>query len=442
MSKLKSIGVIGAGIMGIDIALQLNKEGYNVIILEGAPGIGGLAGSSQFGQYIWDKFYHVILPDDTFTINMIKDLGLEGELIWNETKTGFYINGRYYSISDTIEFIKFPALNIFEKMRLAVTILLGSFLKDYERLETIPVKDWLIRWSGRNTFNKIWLPLLKAKLGEEYKYTSAAFICATIKRLYGARKKGVKKETFGYVIGGYSRILEALKTKLLSEKTSLVTNFKIDKITQSINNELKVTSIDGKEMCFDYVICTLPSALAASICPELADIERERLSSIKYMGVLCVSLLIKKPMTPYYVTNISDNKIPFTGVIEITSLVDRSSFGGNSLVYLPKYLKSDDQIFSLSDQTLKENFINSLKIMQPMLMENDIIDSQVARAKYVISLPEIGYSRKLPSFQTSIKNLFIINSSYITDGTLNINETLKVSRSYLPKVLRIIKNEE
>jgi protoporphyrinogen oxidase len=442
MSKLKSIGVIGAGIMGIDIARQLNLEGYNVTILEGASEIGGLAGSSKFGSYIWDKFYHVILPDDTFTINMINDLGLEGELIWNETRTGLYINGCYYSISDVIEFIKFPVLNIFEKMRLAITILLGSFLKDYDRLENIPVKDWLIRWSGKNTFNKIWLPLLKAKLGEEYKYTSAAFICATIKRLYGARKKGIKKETFGYVIGGYSRILEALKTKLLSEKTSVATNFKVREIKQSINNELKVTSIEGKEMCFDYVICTLASVLTASICPELTDNERKRLLSIKYLGVLCVSLLIKKPLTPYYITNISDNKMPFTGIIEMTSLVNRSFFGGNSLVYLPKYLKSDDQIFNLSDQTLKENFINSLKIMQPMIKENDIIDIQVARAKYVISLPEIGYSKKLPPFETSIKNLFIINSSFITDGTLNINETLKVSRSYLPNVLRIIKYEE
>jgi hypothetical protein len=66
----------------------------------------------------------------------------------------------------------------------------------------------------------------------------------------------------------------------------------------------------------------------------------------------------------------------------------------------------------------------------------------VAKARYVITLPEMGYSKDLPSFKTSIKNLFVINSSFITDGILNVNETLKISASYLPEVLNIIRNEE
>jgi hypothetical protein len=76
------------------------------------------------------------------------------------------------------------------------------------------------------------------------------------------------------------------------------------------------------------------------------------------------------------------------------------------------------------------------------LKDEEIISCQVAKAKYVITLPEMGYSLHLPSFRTSVSKLFVINSSFITDGTLNVNETLKVADTYFPKVLNIIKNEE
>jgi protoporphyrinogen oxidase len=442
MNKKTTIGVIGGGIMGIDIARRLYREGYDVSILEGASEIGGLTTPSRFGDYTWDKFYHVILPDDTLTLGMIKELGLEGELIWNETKTGFFINDRYHSMSNLIEFLKFPALNIIDKFRLGVTILAGSYISNYERLETIPVTVWLKRWSGNKTFNKIWLPLLKAKLGDGYKFTSAAFICATIKRLYGARKSGSKKEVFGFVSGGYSHILESLKTKIKSENINTVTNFKVEKVKQNSDRDLTVTSIDGKEMIFNYVISSLPSFITATVCTDLSDSERESLKNIKYLGVVCVSLLLKKPLSPYYVTNITDDKIPLTGVIEMSALTGTSFFGGNSLVYLPKYVSSDDQMFNLSDETLKENFIGSLKLIQHSLKDEEIIFSQVAKAKFVITLPEMGYSSNLPSFKTSVKNLFVINSSFITDGTLNVNETLKVSATYFPKVLKSIRNEQ
>lgn len=437
-----SIGIIGGGIMGMDMALRLSRKGYKVSILEGAPDLGGLASVSKYGDYTWDKFYHVILKDDNYTLGMINELGLKNKIKWLETKTGFFVNNSYYSMSDIFEFLRFPTLNLIDKFRLGVTILVGSYVRNYERLELIPVTVWLKRWSGNNTFNRIWLPLLKGKLGEGYKSTSAAFICATIKRLNGARKKRAKKELFGYVNGGYYTILEAIKEKLFSENVELITNFKVDEIKQSPDQDLVVTTGDGKEMIFNYVISTLPSFITASICSKLSDFERKTLKSIKYLGVICVSLLLKKPLTPFYITNITDDNIPLTGVIEMTSLVDTAFFGGNSLVYLPKYVSSDDQMFNLPDKTLKETFISSLKMLQPSLKDEEIIDCQVAKARYVMTLPEMGYSKNLLSFRTTVKNLFIINSSYITDGTLNVNETLKVSASYLPGVLKIIENEE
>ncbi len=45
-------------------------------------------------------------------------------------------------------------------------------------------REWLRRWSGNSTYEKIWLPLLKAKLGDAYQRASASFIWAYIDRMY------------------------------------------------------------------------------------------------------------------------------------------------------------------------------------------------------------------------------------------------------------------
>lgn len=442
MAQRKKAGIIGAGILGIDIARKLAREGYDVTLIETSEIIGGLTVHTRIGGYLWDKFYHVVLPDDQLTIRMIKDIGLEDLLVWKETKTGFFVDGKYFSMSSISEFIKLPALNLFDKFRLGLTILAGSFITDYKRLESIPVSVWLRRWSGERTFTKIWQPLLKAKLGEDYKSVSAAFICATIKRLYGARKSGTKKEIFGYVKGGYYNILNRLKDKIIFEEIKILTDSRVNRITRSEKGLIKVELSQGITQDFDFVISTLPSPLCVAICPDLTESEKDKLARTRYMGVICLSVLLKRELSPYYITNVTDERINLTGIIEMTALVDKNHFGGNTLVYLPRYLNSEDPLFNETDQLIKERYLTSLKIIQPDLKDEEIIEFQVARARYVIAIPEMGYSNTLPSFTTSLANIFIINSSFITDGTLNVNETLKVSAKYLPEVLKLIKNED
>ena len=129
--------------------------------------------------------------------SLLDELGLEKEMQWVETRTGFYTNDKLYSMSNTVEFLKFPPLNLLDKFRLGATIFYASKIQDWKNLESIPVADWLKKLSGKRTFEKIWLPLLRAKLGENYQQTSAAFIWTTIARMYAARRTGLKKEMFG-----------------------------------------------------------------------------------------------------------------------------------------------------------------------------------------------------------------------------------------------------
>ena len=60
---------------------------------------------------------------DLNTRKILKEIGLENDLRWVETKTGFYSNGNLYSMSNIIEFFKFPPINLIDKFRLGLLFL-------------------------------------------------------------------------------------------------------------------------------------------------------------------------------------------------------------------------------------------------------------------------------------------------------------------------------
>src|ERR1019366_1435940 len=214
-----------------------------------------------------------------------------------ETKTGFYMNGRLHSMSNTIEFLKFPTLNLIDKFRLGLTIIVASRIKNWKKLEKIPVTTWLQHWSGSGTYKKIWLPLLRAKLGDSYNKTSAVFIWATIQRLYGARRSGLKKEMFGFVPGGYKIVIEAFKKTLLSEGVEINTNYPAKEIRTSTTGKPCIVFANEEKKEFDEIIVTFPSSLSSKLCIELPPAEKQKLNDIEYLGVICVAVLLDKPLS-------------------------------------------------------------------------------------------------------------------------------------------------
>jgi protoporphyrinogen oxidase len=368
---------------------------------------------------------------------LLTDLGLEHEVRWVETKTGFYTEGQLYSMSNNWEFLRFPPLNLIEKLRLGFTIFAASKIRNWRRLEQVPVADWLARWSGQGTFRKIWLPLLKAKLGPAYEKVSAAFIWATIARMYRARRTGLKKEMFGYLPGGYARVLSALRHSLTEDhNVDIRCGSPVSRVVQRGDGTLNVEVPSGQSLNFEKVVLTLPSAVIPTLCQELAEDEKQAHAQIEYLGILCASIVLQKPLSPYYVTNITESWVPFTAVIEMTALVDPKELGGHHLVYLPRYATSEDEAWQWSDEDLRQRFVACLSRMYPHFVEDQVVDFRVSRVRHVMALPTLGYSQRLPNVVTSVPGLFILNSAQITKGTLNVNEVLEIaeekSQSFIP----------
>ena len=146
-------------------------------------------------------------------------------------------------------------------------------------------------------------------------------------------------EKFGYVRGGYASVLNRF-AKVLEEKgVEFRLNSPVKKIEKLSSGEIRVLATEKDENAkekpdhieeelklsqnslhsvvknssiqFDKVILTCPSSIAAKILPQLDETEKQKLENIKYQGIVCASVLTKKSLSEFYVTNITD-ETPFT----------------------------------------------------------------------------------------------------------------------------------
>ena len=75
--------VLGAGALGLTVAMRLAQRGERVTILEREPLPGGLAAGFEIEPGMWlEKFYHHLFRSDRRAIAMIDELGLSSDLQW------------------------------------------------------------------------------------------------------------------------------------------------------------------------------------------------------------------------------------------------------------------------------------------------------------------------------------------------------------------------
>jgi protoporphyrinogen oxidase len=411
--------------LGLTLAHRLSQAEQQVTVLEAAPSLGGLASAWQVGDVVWDRYYHVITQTDTRLRGLLQELGLESDIRWGTTRTNFYTGNAMYALNNAIDYLLLPVLGPIDKARLAATILYASRIENGRYLENFSAEAWLTRLSGRATYQNLWRPLLRSKLGSNHTKASAAYIWSVIRRFYGARRGGLKTEMFGYVPGGYRRVIATLAERLRAAGVVLEADLPVTAVVPA-RRGLEVTA-GGATRRFDRVINTCAAPIAISVCQGLSTAERRQHDAIVYQGIICASLLLDRPLGGAYLTYITDETVPFTTVIEMSSLIDPAQTGGKHLVYLPKYLPPDDPLLGASDRAIEAAFLPALLRMFPGLSRENVAAFKITRTRHVLAISTLGYSDNLPPMRTSVPGLYIVNSAQIVNGSLSVDETVHLA---------------
>jgi protoporphyrinogen oxidase len=480
------IGIVGGGILGLSLAHYLQRQGYEVEIFERNGYLGGLACAYDYEDFVWDKFYHVILPQDSHLLELLEDLGLSDEIRWRSTRTGLYRNGSFYSLSSTRDMLQFPLLGWSDKLRMGLGVVYGTRIANHADLYQMTAAEWLTKTFGARVYREFWSPLLRAKFGIYAEQVAAVSIHATLQRLARARSSVARRESMGYVRGGYNRILRAFRERIERRGGRLHLGARIHRICRSTERtrtgdalpamepafvgaepahtaEVRLGAVrrpgpleeapsDGHpgvvvtyetdsnpagRACFEKVFFTAPWQAADQVLSEdlkesAADGRLAEATGRKYLGVVCLAVVLRRPLTPFYVLNIADNHIPLTGMIEMTGVIDpKEETNGLSLVYLPRYVDSEDPFLSASDSCVhKELLSNGLGRLFPHLRTSDIVSSHVQRARYVQPLqlvtgnvPRPG--NRLPDLQSPV---VVANTACLACPTLNNDEVVGLAK--------------
>ncbi|MEM9950362.1 MAG: NAD(P)/FAD-dependent oxidoreductase [Chloroflexota bacterium] len=413
LREQKRIAIIGGGIMGVSIAHHLSKQISNdITIFERSDSLGGLASAFDYNGTQIDRYYHTVLSSDLSMHNLMKVAGVHEQLHFVETKQGFYDNGEIHPFNTPIDLMSYKPLNLIERFRLGLQVVYAQFQKDWEEIDKIPVRDWLIKISGERVYEKVWKPLLRAKFDTTYNNVPATYIWSRLIRMTSTRQGVTSKEMMCYLEDGYPTLIDALGDKLREAGVTINLSTAIDSIDVQNGQAQGISTSDGGYHPFDIVISTLPSPILANLLPDDADTAfSDKLNSQEYLGVMCPILILKEKLSPYYVLNITDERIPFTAVVETTNLIAPEHVGGNHLVYLPKYLAPNSEILQWSDEKIKSTWMKHFMSMFPDFDQSLIKDFIVQRARYVEPIRPLGTLDQIPSIATPISNLYMGNTA-------------------------------
>jgi protoporphyrinogen oxidase len=400
------IAIIGGGLLGLSVAYELSKQpDLKVHLYERANQLGGVAGAMEFAGASVDRFYHCILNSDRELLELIDEVGLTDQLRFKETKQGFYHKGKLYPMTSPLDLLRFPPLNLIDRFRLAYTIMhCRLFIKDWSPLERKSVEEWLIKLGGKGTYNNIWKPLLNAKFDGGFSDIPATYIWSRIVRVSSTRDKKTSKEMSGHLIGGYQVLAEAM-AKVIRERGGIIKlGANVSEIVTE-GNETRGLRLDGQFEPFDMVIATTPALALSRLLPNAGEEYRKSLENIPYLGIVCLLLALDRPLTPYYTLNITDMSLPFTGVIETTTLIDHEHVGGNHLPTNPLTRKPDDEII--------ESFLVDFKRMFPDFERSWVREARVMRERFVEPLHNIHQTWHTPAVQTPFERLYLTNTAQI-----------------------------
>ncbi|HFD39119.1 MAG TPA: NAD(P)/FAD-dependent oxidoreductase [Anaerolineae bacterium] len=426
------IGIIGGGYAGLTAAYELQKLGYAVTVLEKYGTWGGQAATVPLLGTRIEYFYHHLFGSDTYALDLMEELGLGDRLRWIESKVGWYDQGRIYDLVTPLDLLRFRPLSLVNRLKLGLMYLYLPRVDDWRRLEQVTARDWILRYLGRDIYDKFWGPLLRGKFGEMADQVSMTWLWGKIKVRGTSRQGASAKEKLAYPQGSFEIITQALVERLRAGGADLRLNREVIGLTTDPDDPRRVTGVITKKetIPFDAVIATVPGYNLLEIAPPaLEGPYADRLRSVRYQAALVLLLVSKRSLSRIYWLNIADRTMPYVGVIEHTNYVPPAEYQGRRLIYVSNYLERDDPRFRMTADELFDLYRPHLKRINPQFDADWIEKKLLFRAEAGQPVITCGYSERIPDHRTPLPGLYLANTLQIYPEDRGVNYSVRLGQT-------------
>lgn len=418
----QKIAVLGAGPMGLAVAYQLVKDGHCPVIFEADDRVGGMTAAFDFGGLEIERYYHFHCISDSEFLQVLDELGISDKMRWVETKMGYWYQGRLQPWGNPIALLKFQGLSFIAKFRYGLHAFLSTKRNNWRALDNIDASAWIKRWVGNEAWEILWRRLFDYKFYDYADNLSAAWIWSRIRRI-GRSRYSLFREKLGYLEGGSSTLLDALKLDIQAKGGEIRLKSPVDKV---IFSDGKVTGlkISGEFEAFDKVISTIPLPYISKVMPDLPKDILTKFESIKNIAVVCVIVKLKRAVTENFWLNTNDPEMDIPGLVEYTNLRPLNQH----IVYVPFYVPGEHPMFAEPDEAFLEKVRCYLKKINPNLMDDDFIEIRASRYRYAQPICDPGYLNKLPPVALPLKGLWVADTSYYYPEDRGISESIGFGR--------------
>jgi protoporphyrinogen oxidase len=416
--------VLGAGAMGLAAAYRALTLGHQVTLLEAAAEPGGMMAHFDLAGLSIERYYHFVCKSDQPTFDLMDELGIGNLMRWKPTSMGYFIGGALHPWGDPFSLLRFPHLNIVEKVRYGLLMFVSTRRNSWPSLEHISAKTWIERWCGANVYATLWKPLFDLKFYQYADNVSASWIWTRIRRV-GRSRKSLMQEELGYIEGGSETLVNALM-KAISAKGG---DIRLGEPARRVVVENgQVTGVDTAEGFHpaDAVISTVPTPYVTPLIPDLPQVSRAAYEAIENIGVACVVLKLSKSVTPHFWVNVVDPNMPIPGIIEFSNL--RSNSTGETVVYVPYYMPTTNPLWRRPNQAFIDEAVACIRRINPAIGPGDLVASQVGRLAHAQPICPPEFLKQLPPVQTPIRGLQIADTCFYYPEDRGIAESVRLGQ--------------
>jgi Protoporphyrinogen oxidase len=422
MMKKERIAVLGAGPMGLAVAYQLARDGFEPVVFEADDRIGGMTATFDFSGLNIERYYHFHCISDHAFLTVLDELGIADKMHWVETKMGYWFRNRLQSWGNPLALLRFQGLSFVAKFRYGLHAFLSTKRNNWQPLDNVEASQWIKRWVGSEAYDVLWKKLFDHKFYHFTGNLSAAWIWSRIRRI-GRSRYNIFKEKLGYLDGGSSTLLDGMRSDIEKNGGSFYLSSPVSQVIIE-NGQVTGLQVNGKVETFDKVISTIPLPYLPNIIPALPDNIKKQYASINNIAVVCVIVKLKKALTENFWLNTNDPDMDIPGLVEYTNLRPLNEH----IVYVPYYMPAENSKYQDDNATFKSKVQAYLMKINPSLQLDDFIDIHVSRYRYAQPICEPGFMHKLPPVDLPFKGLWAADTCYYYPEDRGISESIGFGR--------------
>ena len=407
MNQRKKAIVVGSGIAGLTAAHELEKSGWDAIVLERNAFAGGRMANVRCGNMLLETGATEIFSFYKDLLLLVEECGLTDQLVEADVYRCFRIknNGKEYDFdygATLLALLMSKALSTASKLRLpALMPDIARFKKNVDpclidsaaEYDDMDLQTYLTKKVGRDFSDGFIAPLFRLFWRWQPDAFSRAYFLAFI-----AHSLGSKIYTFRNGVGTLTQALaERLPVRYNCEVVSVSPTF-----GGSVRVEYSAPQGDIVEEC-DVVVMATEASCISPLIGDLSDADRQFFETVRYTQGMAAHYLLKREIEPRSIIFAADDPSKLLSYAQVPR--DFPGFPGvPSRIWAsltPEYLEAN---IAPDGSNLDEITRPHVEALYPSL-EEDLMEAHMQYEGWRLVLIYPGFIREMKRFLDRRKNV-------------------------------------